>query len=95
MSPRYSRQARLAEIGVDGQARLAGAEVSVVSPGLAGDIEARYLTRAGVGTVRVDGDRTREPFLSFGILDPAARDFAQGAHAALRAVGAIVLQGGS
>ena len=95
MSLRYSRQARLAEIGAEGQALLAGAEVCVVSPGLAGDIEARYLARAGVGTVRVDDDRDFEPFSSFGIVDPAAREFAQGAHAALRAVGAIVLRSGS
>ena len=90
---RYERQARLAEIGAEGQERLAQAEVSVTSPGIGGEIEALYLLAAGLRNVRLDGARDSGPFSSFGVVDPAARDFARGAHAALRAVREIVLRG--
>lgn len=50
---RHTRQVRLAEVGEEGQARLAAATADVVSAGFAGEVEARYLAAAGVGTLRV------------------------------------------
>jgi hypothetical protein len=53
VSSRYSRQTRLAEVGETGQARLAAGHVFVVADGLAGEVQARYLAGAGVGTLHV------------------------------------------
>jgi hypothetical protein len=53
---RHSRQARLAGIGAEGQARLAGATVDVGLDGLAAEVAARYLAGAGVGRLRVRTD---------------------------------------
>jgi hypothetical protein len=50
---RYTRQVRLAEVGPEKQARLAAARVDVRGASLAGEIEARYLASAGVGTLGV------------------------------------------
>jgi hypothetical protein len=49
--PRHSRQARLAEIGDDGQERIAATTAYVDDEGLSGTIEARYLAGAGVGRI--------------------------------------------
>jgi len=53
MGRRHTRQARLAEVGDRGQARLAEGEVRIASPGLAGVVGARYAAGAGFGVVRV------------------------------------------
>jgi hypothetical protein len=53
---RYTRQARLVEVGENGQARLAKGDVSVRGAGLSASIEARYLAGAGVGLLRVKGE---------------------------------------
>jgi hypothetical protein len=50
---RHARQARLAGVGVDGQARIARACVDVSLHGFAADVAARYLAGAGVACVRV------------------------------------------
>jgi hypothetical protein len=50
---RHTRQSRLAEVGEEGQARLARAAIAVRGDGFAGAVEARYLAGAGVGIVRV------------------------------------------
>ncbi len=50
---RHSRQTRLLEVGEAGQARLAGAGALVVADGLEGEVQARYLAGAGVGTLHV------------------------------------------
>jgi len=50
---RHARQARLAGVGVEGQARIAQASVDVGLGGFAADVAARYLAGAGVGCVRV------------------------------------------
>jgi hypothetical protein len=50
---RHSRQARLAEVGDAGQARLAAGHALVVAPGLTGIVQARYLAGAGVGALSV------------------------------------------
>jgi len=55
---RYSRQMQLAEIGLEGQARIAAGRVLVAGLGGLGSIGAFYLAAAGVGHLRlVDRDR--------------------------------------
>src|SRR3954469_4956195 len=56
MSPaesRYSRQARFAKLGEDGQARIRAASVAIVGCGALGTVQAELLTRAGVGRLRL------------------------------------------
>ena len=50
---RYTRQARLAEVGERGQALLCAAEATLVGEGVAGMIAARYAAGAGVLSPRV------------------------------------------
>src|SRR5579859_7765364 len=50
---RYVRQMRLIEVGAEGQARLARARVEIRVGGLAGEVAARYLAGAGIGSLRV------------------------------------------
>jgi hypothetical protein len=50
---RHGRQDRLAEIGSQGQARIAAATADVRLVGLAGEVATRYLAGAGVGRLRV------------------------------------------
>ncbi|HEY4013671.1 MAG TPA: hypothetical protein VGM06_10050 [Polyangiaceae bacterium] len=50
---RHARQARLAEVGAAGQARIARAVVDVGASGLAADVAVRYLAGAGAGRVNV------------------------------------------
>lgn len=57
-SSRYARQIAFAEIGADGQDRLARARVAVLGLGGLGSVSATLLARAGVGFIRiVDRDR--------------------------------------
>ncbi len=61
MADRYSRQTVLAEVGEEGQGRLAAATVLVVGAGGLGCAVLQYLTAAGVGRlVIVDHDRIEE-----------------------------------
>jgi hypothetical protein len=53
---RHSRQARLAGVGAEGQARLARATVDVRLDGFAAEVAARYLAGAGVACLRVRGE---------------------------------------
>jgi hypothetical protein len=50
---RHGRQVRLAEIGAEGQRRIANASVDVGLDGLAADVAVRYLAGAGVSRIRV------------------------------------------
>jgi hypothetical protein len=50
---RFSRQIALPEVGPDGQARLAAAEVAVAGDDLAAETAATYLRAAGVGKLRI------------------------------------------
>ena len=50
---RYTRQARLAEVGEAGQGRIARSSIDVRGAGTRGTIEATYLAAAGVGRLRV------------------------------------------
>jgi hypothetical protein len=56
---RHGRQARLADVGAEGQARIGRASAEVRSEGFAGEVAARYLAGAGVARVIV-----RDPGLS-------------------------------
>jgi molybdopterin/thiamine biosynthesis adenylyltransferase/rhodanese-related sulfurtransferase len=61
MSDRYARQKMLAEVGPEGQARLAAATVLVVGAGGLGCAVLPYLAAAGVGRLLiVDHDRVEE-----------------------------------
>ena len=50
---RHARQIRLAEVGKDGQARIAGATVAVPLSSAEARVAVRYLAGAGVGVLRV------------------------------------------
>ncbi len=50
---RHSRQARLADVGEAGQARIASRVFAISGRGVAGDVEARYLAGAGVAGLAV------------------------------------------
>ena len=50
---RHARQARLAGVGAEGQARIGRASIDVCLDGFAADVAARYLAGAGVACVRV------------------------------------------
>jgi len=54
---RHGRQTKLAEVGFEGQARIAGAHVEVRADGLVGEVAVRYLAGAGVGRLRVANER--------------------------------------
>ncbi len=91
---RFTRQARLVEVGESGQARLAGASVHVAGDGAKADVEARYLRGAGVRVVLAgrracDDLSDPEPPWMDG-LTPAAREVASGAYGALIAIRAVL-----
>ena len=50
---RHTRQIRLADVGPEGQRRIARAVVDVPGQGLAAEVAARYLAGAGVAALRV------------------------------------------
>lgn len=88
---RHVRQARLAEVGEAGQARLEAALVPCIMHGFAAKVERTYLERSGVGVSdgpEPDEDAAQPEWLA--ALDPAAREVAGGAHAALTAIRAIL-----
>jgi hypothetical protein len=57
---RHSRQKRLAEVGEHGQVRIRGATAEVWLEGGAGEVAARYLAGAGIGSLRVSDPRAGE-----------------------------------
>jgi hypothetical protein len=67
---RHARQAKLADVGPAGQARIARAIVSVGLDGFAAEVAARYLAGAGVACVRL-----RDAALAGGAraIDPGVR----------------------
>ena len=87
---RFMRQVRLAEVGEEGQARLVRAEVRLENDGTAGEVEGRYLRGAGVRTSDGMPAAQRGDVAWLADLTPAAREVAQGAHAALGAIRAIL-----
>jgi len=54
MRARHSRQARLAEVGEEGQRRIAATTGVVLGHGVAARVEARYLAGAGVAHLVVE-----------------------------------------
>ena len=85
---RFARQVKLPEIGAAGQAKLEAATAEV-GHGFAGWVAARYLRAAGVRAIVVGVGPGRED-ARFDALDPAARDFAVGAHDAIIAIKQIL-----
>lgn len=53
VEPRHARQAKLAEVGPVGQARIAATHAVVHGEGLAARVAARYLAGAGVRSITV------------------------------------------
>jgi adenylyltransferase/sulfurtransferase len=53
VSPRYSRQVLFNGIGEEGQTRIMQSRVVIVGCGALGAMQASFLTRAGVGTLRI------------------------------------------
>jgi hypothetical protein len=76
---RHARQARLAEIGAAGQARIERAVIDLRLDGFAAEVAVRYLAGAGVACVRVcdavlaEGGRGIAPGLRVEV-DPALAD---------------------
>lgn len=91
---RYTRQTRLAEVGEAGQARLAERAIARATSGEAGAIEARYLEAAGARIADAEPSGA-EHLLPFAVRDPAAREVARGAHAALVALRRVWIGGAS
>ncbi len=67
---RHGRQARLAEVGATGQARIVAAAIDVPMVGLPGEVAARYLAGAGVGRLRV---RSAAVAAAASSIDPSVR----------------------
>ena len=94
--PRYSRQILFDGLGREGQARLMASRVVLVGCGALGTIQASFLARAGVGTLRlVDRDFVEESNLQRQILYDeqdarAALPKAAAAERELRAVNSLV-----
>ena len=86
---RYTRQTRLPEVGAEGQARLERTEIELSTRGAAAQIERAYLEAAGA---RVREGGGEGPALPIEVRDPAARDVALGAYAALCALRRVWLE---
>jgi len=85
---RYTRQIRLRDVGLEGQARLEAATATLVCTGFAREIEEIYLRNAGV---QVSGAQPgAQPVADLGLRHAAARDVAAGAFAALVAMRAAL-----
>jgi hypothetical protein len=83
---RYARQILLAEVGVEGQARICAAEARVGGEGLVHELAESYAERAGFAAVLpgpVDVEALAPRRL---IREPAARAVLAGARAALAAM---------
>jgi len=91
---RFTRQTRLPEIGRAGQARLEATVIDLATRGEAAVIEAAYVRAGGAAGVRPLAEGAAEHALPFDVRDPAARDVATGAHAALAAMRLVWLAPG-
>lgn len=82
----YSRQARLPEVRVEGQERIARARFDVRLDGeVAQSVAATYLERAGAGIANEEGDPTPVTALGLGLV-AGADEVARGALASLTAL---------
>jgi hypothetical protein len=93
-SARFTRQTRLPEVGRAGQAHLEAAVIQLATRGDASDIERRYLEAAGVKRVEPLAQSSPVHLLPFEVRDPAVREVARGAHAALAALRRVWIKGG-
>ena len=81
---RHARQARLAEVGPEGQGRIAAATVEVRAGAFAAEVATRYLAGAGVGRLRVhDGALAA----AAAAIDPAVSVEVEEPHASLAVEG--------
>lgn len=88
---RYTRQRRLAEVGPDGQRRLADARLSLAAHE-SSDIEREYLTRAGVGHLGMDAEVPPPVFPWSGFFEfQAPLSVARGAWCALSHVRSVLM----
>jgi len=90
---RFSRQEQLAEVGPEGQRRIAGSTAAVGGSGA--DVERAYLAGAGVGRLVASAGEA-EPFAhreAFAF--EATRDVGAGAWRALRHLRAVLGIGGA
>ena len=87
---RHSRQERLPEVGVMGQQRISEA-VFCLAPDRAGALAREYLQRAGARAVVEDPELPAPPFAHAECFRHiAARDIAEGAWRALRALRSVL-----
>ena len=84
---RYGRQIRLADVGVEGQAKLEATTVGLATSGPAREIEERYLLAAGV---KISAEPVARALPDLGLRHEAARDVAAGAYAALLSIRAAL-----
>ncbi len=85
---RYSRQTRLAEVGAEGQARIAAASLAVP---LGAEVERLYLERAGVRQVDVSNDAEPAKFQhAAAFRHPAAAGLGEQAWRALSALRGVL-----
>jgi len=88
----HARQARLAEVGLEGQARIEASRVAVEGDADARQVAEEYLARAGAGAGR--GAPTVTVRCERLALSPGPREVASGALAALVALRAALGLGG-
>ena len=91
---RFTRQIRLKDVGEAGQARLAAASIAPRTTGFARTIEETYLRAAGVGVSSTAAPAEETP-ADLSLRHAAAREVADGAHAALVAMRSVLLEGAS
>jgi hypothetical protein len=90
---RHDRQARLAEVGAEGQERVAAATVEVRAGAFAAEVATRYLAGAGVGRLRVrDGALAAaaaaiDPAVSVEVEEPRALSIVDGPRTSWMAEG--------
>jgi hypothetical protein len=89
---RYARQMRLAEVGEDGQRRLAEAMAAVDGEGLKHEIATAYARRAGMGGI-VAGEIDASYLAPAFIEHEAPRAVVAGSRAALAALRAALFPG--
>jgi hypothetical protein len=83
---RHTRQTRLVDVGPEGQARLARAEVEVPGRDLAAMVAARYLAGAGVARLLVEDARVAaaaravDPRVAVDVVPPSVGGSPRGDH---------------
>ena len=86
---RYARQMLLAEIGEDGQRRVASATAAVTGEGLAHEVATSYASRAGIG-ILAPGDIDERALAPSFLEHAAPRAVVAGSRASLAALRAAL-----